>query len=131
MGDWKKEFAKDIVALGSIPFYALVLVRVFIGEKGTPFYTLTYQILAAAVLILALSFLLSKSNNYVSRSLALLVFTSINYEDGLYTLFASALWVLLLVSLVYSKAKKTEMVKGFIVGLASTIASYYLVNLIL
>ena len=128
MSNWKKEAARDLIAFGSIPFYLIVLVRVLVGENLTPFYSLTYQFLIAAILILILSLLLKHSNNYASRSFALLVFTSLNYQDGTYTLFASALWLLLIMSLFYLKIKKADILRGVIVGLIGTSAAYYLVN---
>ena len=129
--DWKRQTARDIVALGSIPFYALVLIRVLVGEKLHPFYALTYQLLLAAAIILLISFAVKKANSYASRSFALLVFTSLNYMDLYYTIFASLLWMLLLFSLNGLKEKKSDIVKGIIVGAFASAASYCIINMIL
>ena len=131
MSDWKKEAARDVIALGGVPFYFIVVVRVLIGESLSPFYTLTYQFLLAALLIFLLSKAIKNSNNYVSRSLALLFFTSLNYNDNFYTIFVSILWILLLGSLVYIKTKKSDIVAGFVVGLLSTGIAHIIVKFII
>jgi len=120
--EWKKEVARDILALGSIPFYFIVIVRALIvGYK--PFL---YQLIIAALLLFLLSLFIKKANFYVARSLILLVFTTLFYKEIEYTVFASLLWILLVASSAYLKVKVKEIVKGFFLSIVSTVAAYLL-----
>lgn len=130
--DWKREVARDITSIGSIPFYLIAIVRVFVGEKGHPYYTITYQLIVTLLLILILHLIFRKSNNYIARSFALLVFTSLNYMDFYYTFFASLLWVSMLASFIYLKKENAKgLVWGTLSGAASTAVAYYFINYII
>ncbi len=132
MGGWKKEVARDIVSLGSIPFYLIAVVRVMVGENLHPYYTITYQLILTFLLILLISLIFKKSNSYVARSFALLVFTSLNYMDFFYTFFASLLWLAMVACFIYLKRDKPRgLVEGFLNGLFSTIVSYYFIGYII
>jgi len=117
---WKKEIARDIIALGSIPFYAIVFVRVIIG-KYMPFI---YYMVIAFVLLIILSKLIKNSNMHIARGLVLMVFISFFYKVLLFTVFAGLLWVLMLVSSYYLKVKTKEIWKGVLLGVLSMLISY-------
>jgi len=121
---WQKETARDILALGSIAFYAIVIIRSLIG----PYYLFFYQLAIAAALLFAASFAFKNSDNHVSRSFVLLVLTVIFYEAPIYTLFASVLWLLVATAAIYLGKKKIAAVKGFFIGLFCAIVSYLLAS---
>ncbi len=120
-----KGVARDIIALGSIPFFTLVLIRITILKD--PIYLA--QFIFAGILFLILFFIF-KSNIYSGLSLIIGTFTSINYNDLIYAIFVTLAYILLIFSLVYLKEDKKRIFLGFLFGAISTITSYFLINLI-
>ena len=108
--NWKKGIARDVMALGSIPFYFIVIIRAIIGKYA----------------IFVLMKIFRKSNAHIARGLILVVFTSLFYRDNLYTTFAFLLWIFMLISGFYIKIKKNEIIKGVLFGVIAASTSYYL-----
>tara|TARA_Y100000310_G_C20640422_1_gene793592 strand:+ start:354 stop:731 length:378 start_codon:yes stop_codon:yes gene_type:complete len=119
--NWKKEVARDLIALGGIPFFGLVIIRSLIGE----FMTFFYQLIIALVVSLILAYILKRTNQPMARGIILIVFTSLYYQHNLFTAFAILLGLLILGSLVYSKVEKNSIVKGIIVGVVSVLVAYF------
>jgi len=120
--DWKKEIARDAMAFGSILFYAIVIVRAIIG-KYMPF---VYQLLIAIAILIVLSFIIKNTNHHIARAVPLVVFTSLFYQDNLFTVFAMLLFVVMILSTFYIKIKNEEIVKGVVLGLIASLVGYYL-----
>ena len=120
--DWKKEVARDCIALGSIPFYFIVMVRSIIGKYAI----FVYQLLIAFVVLVVLSKIVKKSDMYIARAFVLVVFTSLFYMHNLYTVFAFLLWGLVIVSSNYLKVKRNVIIKGAILGIIGSGVAYYL-----
>lgn len=118
---WLKEIARDLLALGSIPFYFLVVIRAVIGKYNI----FVYQMLIAALAIFILFFIIKDSDLHVARSLVAFIFTSLFYKDITYLIFASFIWVLLLVSANYIKRNISSVFRGIIIGIISSMAGYY------
>ncbi len=86
MSKWLKEFARDLLALGSIPMYFLVVIRAVIGND----YGFVYQMLIAAIAVFILSFLIKGSSMHVAMAFAALVFVSLlNGVKGITVFFVS------------------------------------------
>ncbi len=119
---WLKEIARDLLALGSIPFYFLVIVRAVIGKYNL----FVYQMLIAAIVIFVLYFIIKDSNMHIARASPSLIFTSIFYKEVLYTFFASLIFVLMLISAYYVKGKISSVIRGVIIGAVSSLAGYYI-----
>ena len=115
-----KEIARDLLAFGSVPLYSLVLLRAVVGRHSV----FVYQMLAAAIAILVLYYVIKDSNMHAARSLVAVVFTSLYYDDTLYTIFVSLIWVLLLLSAYYIKRNSGAIYRGIIVGVISSAAGY-------
>jgi hypothetical protein len=124
--NWKKEIARDTIALGSIPFYFIVIIRAIIGEY-MPF---VYQLAIAFLILLIFYWLFKSANQHIARGLVLVVFTSIFYNVMLYTVFAALLWIFMIVSAYYLKPKFKDIAIGVVFGIISTALSYGLVSLI-
>ena len=125
MKDWKKEVARDILALGSIPFYLIVFIRILIMNDRT----YIYQLLIAGVLLVLFSVFIGKiklkADFYTARSFILLIFTALFYNEIEYTIFASLLWFGLLISSNYlNRGKKKEIVIGLFLGISSVAVAY-------
>lgn len=121
MPDWKKEIARDSLALGSVLFYAIVIIRAVIGEHSL--------FVAQTVIAIIVLFLLSrviKGDQYLARGFILFVFTSLFYNDKLFTIFAFVLLLILIASLNYLGVKRKVILSGLLLGMASAVISYYL-----
>ena len=120
--DWKKEVARDSIALGSIPFYFIVIIRAIIGKYNI----FVYQLLIALAVLIILSLVVKKSDMHIARCFALWAFTSLFYKEMLYTTFAFILWIAVVVSSHYLKVKKSMIIKGIVLGIVSSGVGYYL-----
>ena len=120
--DWKKEVARDCIALGSVPFYLIVVVRTIVGG----FKEITSQLVIGILVLVALSFLIKGGDMYAARGFALWMFTSLVYRHNLYTVFAFLLWIFLIYSSYYLKIKKNSIIKGVSLGVVSALMGYYL-----
>lgn len=118
---WLKEIARDLLALGSIPFYFLVVIRAVIGKYDI----FVYQMLIAAIIIFILYFIIKDSNIHIARALVILAFTSLFYKEMIFTVFAALIWVLLLASAYYIKRKIGFVVRGIVIGIISSLVGYY------
>ncbi|MBI2649756.1 hypothetical protein HYX04_00405 [Candidatus Woesearchaeota archaeon] len=118
---WLKGIARDLLALGSIPFYFLVVIRAVIGKYDI----FVYQMLIAAITIFVLYFAIKDSSLYIARSFAVLVFTSLFYKEIVFTVFAGLVWALLLISAYYIKRNIKHVFRGLIIGVVSSVIGYY------
>ena len=124
--NWKKEAARDIIALGSVPFYFIVIIRTLVG----PFWEFFNQLLIGGSVIFVLYYFMKDTNYYISRAIMLFVFTSLFYKDTLYTVFTLGVVVVFVLSLNYLKVKKEGIINGIVMGLLGSAAGYYLATLI-
>ena len=124
--NWKKEVARDTLALGSIPFYFLVIIRAVIGKYAV----FVYQVLIAVIVLFILAKLIKNSNLHIARGLVLFVFTSLFYNDLFYTSFVFLIFLIMLVSSAYLKEEKAKIAKGVLLGVVTSLVSYYLAMLI-
>jgi len=125
MIDWK-EVSRDIMALGGLPFYFIVIVRAIVGES--------YSFIMQLVIAFAISFALSKivkSNQHVARGFILLFFISLFYKEIIFTVGAAILWIGMIFSLRNLKIKNEEIIKGVVFGIISAAISYYLTPLLI
>ena len=122
---WFREFARDVIALGSIPFFLLVLVRIWILPNPE---FLTQFIIAGGGFLLA--FFIFKQNMYSGLALITLIFTSLHYNDLRFTIFASIAYLVLLFSLFYLKEESKEIFKGILLGIISSGVGYYAIKMI-
>lgn len=118
---WKKELARDIIALGSIPFYILVVVRMLIPEELSIFAP---RLIIAFITLCILSTFI-KSNHHIARGFILVFFTSLGYKNTLFTILVCLMWVGMIYSANYLKIKKREILNGSIIGVISTVVAYY------
>ncbi len=124
--DWKKEVARDTIALGSIPFYFIVIIRAIVGE----YLIFVYQLLIALFFLIIISKIIKKSDMHIARCFVLWVFTSLFYKHNLYTIFAFLLWCGVIISSNYLKTKKNVIIKGVALGIISSGIAYFLAPLL-
>ena len=122
--NWKSELARDIIALAGIPFLILTIVRVSVLPL---YYPMQFIISSVIFFILRAIF---KSDLRAGIGLILVVFMSIFYNHGLFTLFALITYIGIIVSLFYFKIAKKEIFKGILLGAISAGLGYLIVRLI-
>ena len=115
-----KRFARDFVALGSIPFFILVLARVWILDN--PAYL--SQFLIGGVLFLSLAFVF-KSDLYFGLALVSGFFLVLFYNDLRFTYLIIPVYILIIFSLFYLGEDKNKIIKGILFGILSIVVSYY------
>jgi len=125
-GDVKDEIARDMVALGGLPFYLLVLVRASIGE----YISFLIQVAVALPVLYLLSLVLKGSNLHIARALVLVVFTSLFYKALPFTVFSTLIWCGMIYALVRLNKPASEILKGIAIGAVSVVISYALTLLL-
>lgn len=125
-GNAKEEIARDLIALGGLPFYSLVLVRAAIGD----YLSFLIQVAAALPVLYLISSIVRGANLHIARALILVVFTSIFYDALPFTLFSFLVWGVMIYSLIYLKSGPREILKGIALGIVSVAISYALTLLI-
>ena len=125
-GSAKEEIARDLVALGGLPFYLLVLVRSTIGGYMSFFA----NVAIALPVLYILSRALRGSNLHIARALILVVFTSIFYKALPFTIFSTIVWCGMIYALIRLDRSMGEILRGIAVGAVSVVISYALTLLI-
>lgn len=119
-GNVKEEVARDLVALGGLPFYLLVLVRAAIGE----YISFLIEVAIALPVLYLLSLALRGSNLHIARALVLVVFTSLFYKALPFTIFSALVWLGIIYALVRLNKPAGEILKGIAIGAVSVAVSY-------
>lgn len=117
-----KESARDLISLGSIPFFILVLIRVMMLNKPTYFW----QFVISGLIFLVIWFF-SKINLYAGLALIIVVFTNLYYQDIKYEIFSILAYVLLLGSLIYLETNKKQIFLGILIGGVSSLITYFII----
>jgi hypothetical protein len=121
---WLKELARDLIALGGIPFLILTIVRV---SAPFTYYPLQFIISSALFFILKAIF---KADLRAGIGFILVTFISLYYHKTLFTIFALLVYAGMIVSLFYLKRGRSQILKGILLGGISTGIGYVIVRLI-
>jgi hypothetical protein len=118
----RREIARDLMGLGSVPFLLLVVVRVaMVGN-----FLELFHIVAAVVLFGLISYRIRGLHFHSGRIVIMAIFTSVFYDDGYYTTFALLIVLVAIFGFVrYLKIQKvyTSLALGLICSLASYLIS--------
>ena len=120
--DWKKEFARDVLALGSWVFYVLVIGRAMI-EPYRPFLD---QIIIPGIFIITVFAFWKGFDDYIARGFILVVFTILFYESLVYSIFAVTAGLLLIFSSYFVRKNISSIIKGLFIGLVAILIGYFL-----
>lgn len=118
----RDEIARDVVALGGIPFLIITIARVSVME---PYYPMQFIISSLVFLALRAVF---KAEIHAGVGLILVVFTSIFYKSLVFFVFALIIYAGIITSLVYFKESKRAIAKGVFFGLIGSATGYILVK---
>ena len=122
--NFKKETARDFLALGSWIFFILVIGRALIK----PYRPFVDQVVIAGLILLIVGFLIKNYDGYLAKGLVLVVFTILFYEDNVFTVFAILAMVGLVISSYFITKDKVKIIKGLVIGAVSVGVAYYLAN---
>lgn len=121
---WLKEVARDLIALGGIPFLVLTIARV-----SVPFSYYPMQFIVSSTLFFILK-IIFKADLRAGLGLMLFLFISFYYRNALFTVFASLVYAGIVISLFYLKKEPRQILKGILLGGISTGIGYTIVRLI-
>ncbi len=117
--DWKKNIARDFLALGSWVFYILVVGRALIQ----PFRPFADRLIIGGILLFAAGIFINKYGGYISRGLVLFIFITMFYNNTTFSIFAIFAFIgLIISSYTLTKSKKgiiLELVIGGVISLLS------------
>ena len=119
--NWKNEVARDLIALGSIPFFLLVLVRIYL--LNNPIYF--NQFVFSGIVFIVLFFIFNL-NLYSGLGLIALFFTSMHYANAAFTIFGSIVYFFIIVSLFYLKYDLKKVFWGILAGIVGIGVGYIL-----
>ena len=122
--EWLKELARDLIAVGSIPFLVLTIARVWVI---TAYYPAQFIISSILFFILKMIF---KADLHAGIGLILLTFISLFYRNALFTIFGLVVYAGAIVSLFYLKRGAALILKGILLGMISAGMGYIIVRLI-
>lgn len=116
---WVREVQRDVLALGSVVFYLLVVGRSLVG----PFWDLVVPLLVvAAGLILAYP-LLRHIDLYVTRAAVIAVLLTKHYDDDVFGLFAAVAFVALVVFAFQLGRPRATILRGLALGVVLSVAA--------
>ena len=125
-----QEIARDLRALGGIPFYFIVAVRAVVGQ----YLIFIWQLVIAAAILLGIHFITKKmkqpTDMHIACAFVLCTFTSVFYQEAYYTIFAFALLGMILIASFYLKLKKSTILHGVIAGIMSSAVAYLVAPMI-
>lgn len=121
---WLNGLARDLVALGGIPFLLLTIVRVSVS----PLYYPMQFIISSSIFFILKALFGGKLHAGIASILT--VFISLYYKSWLFAVFASLVYIAIIISLFYLGTPKKELVKGILFGAISTIGGYFIVRII-
>ena len=121
-----KEISRDLRAFGSVPFYIIVVIRATIDLYSV----FIWQLLIAAACLIILFFLTKQSDFHIANAFVLTVFTSLFYQNILFTVFAVILLGFIVASSHYLKIKNKSIIYGILTGVVCSVISFLISNLI-
>lgn len=121
---WFKEQARDLIAIGSIPFLVLTVARVSVIAA---YYPMQFIISSILFFILKMIF---KAELHAGIGFIVLIFISLFYHHWLFTVFALIIYAGLIISLFYLKIGRALILKGILLGIVSAGIGYIIVKLI-
>ena len=123
LDNFLKESARDIISLGSPIFFILALARISITDN----YSYLAKVALAGFLFLSLVYFF-KANIRIGFGIIIVVFLSLYYNDLMFTIFASIIYILAIVSLFYLKEDKKRIIRGIIFGAVAMGISWFVVE---
>ena len=117
--NWKKETARDLMALGSIPFVILVLVRAVTVEN----FRMLFYMVVAVLLLYLISFKMKDIEHHTARLVIVGIFLTIFYASYVFAVFALLVGITALYGLRVH-LKKERVYRSAFLGVVCSVISY-------
>jgi len=117
----KKEIARDLMGLGSIPFLVLVVVRITMAGN----FLELFHIVVATAFVSLTSVFVRAVHFHSAIIVILIIFTSVFYEDRYYTVFAILTGVLAVYGFI-AYLKLEYVYRSVLIGLLASLAAWLL-----
>jgi len=117
---WLREVARDLMALGSVVFYVLVLGRALVG----PYWDLAVPLTVAGLALAAATAVLRSTDLYLTRGLLVAVLVTRHYGDVVFGVFAGVAFVLMVAAALLLERGRTAVGRGVVLGVALGAAGY-------
>lgn len=117
-----KEIQRDILALGSPVFYFLVIARALVG----PFWDLANPLVFLAPIVFLLSYFKFPADLYLSRALLMVVVISLHYGDWKFAMFSGLVWSAMIYAALKLGRSPQSIVYGAVLGVALSIAGFFI-----
>jgi len=122
---WIREFARDILALGSIPFFILVLARVLMLKNSS----YLFQLFIGGILVLILCYFF-KFDFRPGMGVVIGFFLTIYYSEFIFGVFAVIALILLVWSSGYLRENYWNAFFSFWMGVISALVSSFVVGIV-
>jgi hypothetical protein len=120
---WVREVQRDVLALGGVVFYLLVLGRALVG----PFWDLVVQLLVVGVgLLVALPLLRGTTDLYLTRAMVVAVLVTRHYGDVVFGVFAAVAFVSMVVFAFRLDRPRAAIARGLALGAVLSVGAYAL-----
>jgi hypothetical protein len=119
---WLREVQRDVLALGSVVFYLLVLGRALVG----PFWDLAIPLLVVGGGLLVATPLLRGTDLYLTRAMVLAVLVTRHYEDVVFGIFSAVAFVLMVVFALRLDRPRPAIARGLALGAVLSAGAYVL-----
>ena len=123
----KKEAYRDFLALGSWVFYVLVIARALIK----PYRPFADEIIIAGIFLIIIAIFIKNYDGYTARGLILSIFTTLFYQNKIFTAFAIIVFIGLIISSYFTGNNKTRILKGIVIGAICAIIGFYFSTIII
>ena len=122
---WVREVQRDVLALGGVVFYLLVLGRALVG----PFWDLVVPLLVVGVgLLVALPLLRGTTDLYLTRAMVVAVLVTRHYGDVVFGVFAAVAFVAMVVFALRLDRPRAAIARGLVLGAVLSVGAYALAS---
>lgn len=119
---WLHEVQRDVMALGGVVFYVLVIARSLVG----PYWDLLVPLLVFGGALLLAYPLLRAVDLYLTRGLLVAVLTSYHYDDPVFAVFAGAIYVVMIGSAIGLGRPRDAIARGVALGVVVSVIGWVL-----
>lgn len=117
---WVHELERDLMALGSVVFYFLVIGRALVG----PFWDLFIPLAIIAVIIIFINFISQEFDLYIARGIVMAIFVTRHYGDIVFGIFAAVVMIAMIISSVRLGTPRQKITRGALLGLICSALLY-------
>lgn len=117
---WIKQAERDVLALGSVVFYFLVIGRALVG----PFWDLFTPLIIVAVILVTVNQFYKDIDLYLTRAMVVGSMTTQHYSDVIFGLFALVLLAVMVFASYNQGNSRPKIIRGLMLGLVLSTIFY-------